>query len=177
MEYDEIAKECQELGYRDKLRLSQLLIQLARKEEEIQNPQNRGIIKGKANRITTEDPTNDINSIQYVIDRLDKLRPSKKKTLLNSIRAMYQFQGGVSDEDQETIIAKLEKKKFLKIEGNNRGNVLIKKLKSHNNATGADGLKIAVLRKGRASLDFIYAAAHRRRLCLKRKKCRSSNQH
>ena len=120
MEYDEIAKECQELGYRDKLRLSQLLIQLARKEEEIQNPQNRGIIKGKANRITTEDPTNDINSIQYVIDRIDKLRPSKKKTLLNSIRAMYQFQGGVSDEDQETIISKLEKKKFLKIEGNNR---------------------------------------------------------
>ena len=47
MEYDEIAKECQELGYRDKLRLSQLLIQLARKEEEIQNPQNRGIIKGR----------------------------------------------------------------------------------------------------------------------------------
>jgi hypothetical protein len=93
---------------------------LARKEEEIQNPQNRGIIKGKANRITTEDPTNDINSIQYVIERLDKLRPSKRKTLLNSIRAMYQFQGGVSDEDQETIIAKLEKKKFLKIEGNNR---------------------------------------------------------
>jgi hypothetical protein len=25
----------------------------------------------------------------------------------------------------------------------------------HNNATGADGMKIAVLRKGRASLDFI----------------------
>jgi hypothetical protein len=120
MEYDEIAKECQELGYRDKLRLSQLLIQLARKEEEIQNPQNRGIIKDKANRITAEDPTNDINSIQYVIDRLDKLRPSKKKTLLNSISAMYQFQGGISDDDQETIIAKLEKKKFLKIEGNNR---------------------------------------------------------
>ena len=118
MEYAEIAKHCEILGYRDKLRLSQLLIQLARKEEEIQNPQNRiDLIKNKAK---TEDPTTDINSIQYVIERLDKLRPSKKKTLMNSIRAMYQFQGAISEEDQETIIDTLEKKKFLKIENNNR---------------------------------------------------------
>ncbi len=32
-----------------------------------------------------------------------------------------------------------------------------------NHATGADGVKIAVLRKGRTSLNFLYAAAHRRR--------------
>ena len=30
-------------------------------------------------------------------------------------------------------------------------------------ASGADGMKIAVLRKGRAGLEFIRAAAHRRR--------------
>ncbi len=29
----------------------------------------------------------------------------------------------------------------------------------------ADGVKTAVLRKGRASLKFIWAAAHRRTLC------------
>jgi len=34
----------------------------------------------------------------------------------------------------------------------------------HNNATGADGEKIAVLRKGRTRLKFIAAAAHRRAL-------------
>lgn len=119
MEYDEIAKHCEILGYRDKLRLSQLLIQLARKEEEFQNPQNRSnLVEYKAT--TTEELTADINSIQYVIERLDKLRPSKKKTLMNSIRAMYQFQGAISEEDQVTIIDKLEKKKFLKIESNNR---------------------------------------------------------
>jgi len=39
---------------------------------------------------------------------------------MNSIRAMYQFQGAISEEDQEIIIDKLEKKKFLKIESNNR---------------------------------------------------------
>ena len=120
MEYDEIVKECEALGYRDKLRLSQLLIQLARKEEEIQNPQNRNDLKDKIETEKTENAPSDINSIQYVIDRLSKLRPSKKKTLLNSIRAMYQFQGGVSEKDQEAIISKLEKKKFLKIENNNQ---------------------------------------------------------
>jgi hypothetical protein len=120
MQYDEIVKHCEKLEYRDKFRLSQLLIQLARKEEEIQNPKKRTIIKdGKAKAIN-EDPTNDINSIQYVMDRIAKLRPSKKKTLLNSIRAMYQFQGAISEKDQEKIITKLEEMKFLKIEANNR---------------------------------------------------------
>ena len=47
MGYDELAKHCEALGYRDKLRLSQLLIQLARKEEEIQNPQTRQNLKEK----------------------------------------------------------------------------------------------------------------------------------
>jgi len=120
MKYDEIAKYCEALGYRDKLRLSQLLIQLARKEEEIQNPQKRNDISEKKVDATTEKPTTDVNSIQYVIERLDKLRPSKKKTLMNSIRAMYQFQGAISEEDQETIINKLEERKFLIIESNNR---------------------------------------------------------
>jgi hypothetical protein len=120
MNYDEIAKASESLSYRDKLRLSQLLIQLARKEEEIQNPQRRGNLKILKAKESAIEPETDINSIQYVIDRLSKLRPSKKKTLQNSIKAMYQFQGGVSDKDQETIISKLEQVKFIKIESNNK---------------------------------------------------------
>ena len=121
MKYDEIVKQCEKLGYRDKLRLSQLLIQLARKEEEVQNPQARKNLKETKNtEIVDEEPTADLNSIQYVVDRLAKLRPSKRKTLRNSIRAMYQFQGGISEKDQEAIIAKLEKMKILKIDDNNR---------------------------------------------------------
>ncbi len=120
MKYDEIVKHCEILGYRDKLRLSQLLIQLARKEEELQNPQNRRNIIENKEKTTIEELATDINSIQYVIERLNKLRPSKKKTLMNSIMAMYQFQGAISEDDQETIIDKLEKNKFLKIESNNR---------------------------------------------------------
>lgn len=39
MNYNELSKQAEQLSYRDKLRLAQLLIQLARKEEEKQNPE------------------------------------------------------------------------------------------------------------------------------------------
>jgi hypothetical protein len=120
MKYDEITKECEILSYRDKLRLAQLLIQLARKEEEIENPAKRNNLKANSKLEINDEPTKDILSIQYVMDRIAKLRPSKKASLINSIKAMYQFQGGVSDEDQEKIIVDLQKRKFLKIESNNK---------------------------------------------------------
>ena len=41
MNYDVIAIACEQLSYRDKLRLAQLLIQMARKEEENASPQTR----------------------------------------------------------------------------------------------------------------------------------------
>lgn len=120
MKYDEITEECENLSYRDKLRLAQLLIQLARKEEEIENPAKRNNLKENIKLGINHEPTKDILSIQYVMDRIAKLRPSKKASLINSIKAMYQFQGGVSDEDQEKIIIDLQKRKFLKIESNNK---------------------------------------------------------
>jgi len=48
MTYTEISKQIEYLSYRDKLRLAQLLVQLARKEEEEQNPEkkrNSGILR------------------------------------------------------------------------------------------------------------------------------------
>ena len=41
MTYSELSKEIEQLSYRDKFRLAQLLIQLARKEEEEQSPEQR----------------------------------------------------------------------------------------------------------------------------------------
>ncbi|MCI5145237.1 MAG: hypothetical protein D3923_06815 [Candidatus Electrothrix sp. AR3] len=120
MKYTEIVKQCEQLEYRDKLRLSQLLIQLARKEEEIQNPKKRSNLKQASKNIPSEKSKSDINTITYVVDRIDKLRPAKKRTLLNCIKAMYQFQGGISEKDQEKIVNKLEKANFLKVEKNNR---------------------------------------------------------
>lgn len=80
MNYDEIAKLIEPLRYRDKLRLAQLLIQLARKEEEGARPEKR-----KSQGVISQD------TIEYVYERLLKLRPTRRPALLNSIGAMYQF--------------------------------------------------------------------------------------
>lgn len=107
MAYDVIALACEQLHYRDKLRLAQLLIQSARKEEEESKPEKR--IEAE-NKETT---------IEYIIERLLKLRPVKVKSLKNSIMAMHQFQGGIDDTDIEKIIAELQKRKTIKLDNNN----------------------------------------------------------
>ncbi len=109
MSYDEIAKASEQLSYRDKFRLAQLLIQLARKEEEEQYPQERKEIN-----------TSGVEVVQYVAERLLKLKPSKKVTLLNSIGAMFQFQGGISDADKNRIISELQKQRRITIDQNDR---------------------------------------------------------
>ena len=120
MTYNEIAVACEQLHYRDKLRLAQLLIQHARKEEETENPQKR--LKEppqkelKAQR--KEEQNKDV--IEYVIKRLTKLKPSKKSSLLNSMSAMFQFQGGISEAELEKIIADLQKRKYLSIDSKNK---------------------------------------------------------
>lgn len=112
MNYSELSRQAEQLGYRDKLRLAQLLIQLARKEEEEQNPEKRETVTASA--------PSDPELIQYVADRLKKLRPSKKETLLNSIGAMFQFQGGISDSDKEKLFSELLKKRHITMTEGNR---------------------------------------------------------
>ena len=48
--------------------------------------------------------------ITYVADRLQKLKPTKKATVLNAIGAMFQFRGAISDEDKEKMFQQLVKK-------------------------------------------------------------------
>lgn len=112
MTYDELSSEIEGLSYRDKFRLAQLLIQLARKEEEEQNPERRQS-QGHPSEIEPE-------LVQYVAERLRKLKPSKKEALLNSIGAMFQFQGGVSDGDKERIVAALKKARQITVAENGR---------------------------------------------------------
>ena len=95
MGYEEIAELCVQLSYRDKFRLAQLLIQLARKEEEERTPDGRKPTKSG------------LGSIEYVADRLLKSKPRKITALLNFIGAMFQFQGGISDRDKEAIVSEL----------------------------------------------------------------------
>lgn len=112
MNYDEVLRHAQQLSYRDKFRLAQLLIQLARKEEEEQNPEKRA-----PSKVTTgKDP----ELILYVIERLRKLKPAKRETVLNSIGAMFQFQGGISEADKEKLFSELLKMQLLSIDSSNR---------------------------------------------------------
>jgi hypothetical protein len=99
MTYEVMSKKIESLPYRDKLRLAQLLIQLARKEEEEVNATNR--------ETATSTGVPDVELIQYVADRLKKLRPTKKDAVLNSIGAMFQFRGGVSDTDKRRSSTRL----------------------------------------------------------------------
>ena len=99
MTYDELSKRVEQLSYRDKFRLAQLLIQLARKEEEEQKPVER--------EATPSAGPSDPELILYVAERLKKLRPARKETVLNSIGAMFQFRGGITEEDKETIFVAL----------------------------------------------------------------------
>ena len=120
MTYDEIAVVCEQLHYRDKLRLAQLLIQHARKEEETENPQKR--LKEPPQKESKAQHKEEQNKdvIEYVIERLLKLKPSKKSSLLNSISAMFQFQGGISGAELEKIITELQKRKYLSIDSKNK---------------------------------------------------------
>jgi hypothetical protein len=110
--FDQISTLAQQLTYRDKLRLAQVLIQLARKEEEETNPEKRASPK-------TTKPS-DPELIAYVYERLRKLKPSKKETALNSIAAMFQFQGGISDADKEKLFAELVKGGHVNVGSNGR---------------------------------------------------------
>ena len=86
MIYDEITMLCGQLNYRDKLRLAQLLIQTARKEEENLNPEKR--IESKTVISETKNKTpNDIGSIESIANKILKLKPGNRKTLTNSVRS------------------------------------------------------------------------------------------
>ena len=87
MIYKELLKEIEKLGYREKLHLAQRLLQMAIKEEEEQKPESTGPL--------------DPGLVQFVSERLRKLKPSRKDGVLNSIGAMFQFRGGISEEDKE----------------------------------------------------------------------------
>jgi len=96
--------------------LAQLLIQLAKKEEETQNAQ----YPIEENRKDFSKPLNSSEVVEYVLERLIKLKPTKISSLKNSIAAMFQFQGGISESEQAKIIFQLQKLKYIHIDANNR---------------------------------------------------------
>ncbi|WP_413699096.1 hypothetical protein ACLKMH_16330 [Psychromonas sp. KJ10-10] len=80
MNYDVIALACEQLSYRDKFRLAQLLIQTARKEEEVENPQKRteAPVQKAPAKIVEEA---EIDTIQYVTETSIKAETCKSEIL------------------------------------------------------------------------------------------------
>lgn len=109
MSYQEIAKACETLSYREKFRLAQLLLQMGRKQEEEEYPAPR-----KSSGLDGHD------QMSYVAERLLKLKPTKLAALSNSIGAMFQFQGGISEHDKDKIISRLKKQKIISVSDTGR---------------------------------------------------------
>ena len=106
MDYAELLREATILPRKDKLRLAQTLMQMARREEAEQ--------AGQGQTASPED------LVAYVAPRIRKLRPTKRAGLINSINAMFQFQGGLSAEDLDRVLADLQKQGLIRLEANNR---------------------------------------------------------
>jgi hypothetical protein len=88
------------------------LLQIAIKEEEEQNPDRR--------EASDASGPLDPELVQYVAERLRKLRPSRKDAVLNSIGAMFQFRGGISEEVKEKMFAALVTARYLSLTENGR---------------------------------------------------------
>lgn len=111
MDYEEVSGVAKGLGYRDKLRLAQLLIQLARREEEDEHPASRN-----AGAMAPET----VSNAAYAAERIRKLNPRTRKALMNSIDAMYQFRGGISEEEKQQLVDVLGTHHGIAIDRNDR---------------------------------------------------------
>jgi hypothetical protein len=105
MDFKAIKRACAKLNYEDKRRLAQYLTQAAKAEAPT------------VERIEGDSDEN-IDDVSYVRQRLVKLRPKKKKALMNSIRTMFQLHGGISDMEIDVIINELEYDGFLVVNEN-----------------------------------------------------------
>jgi mannitol/fructose-specific phosphotransferase system IIA component (Ntr-type) len=120
MSYDVIRLAADKLTYREKMKLSQYLIQAAIKEEEDLNPTTRNVPSQKIEKPkakSVDQAPDDLDIISYVKERLVKSKPSKKQSLINFISAMFQFQGGIEENKINAIISRLEKEGILTISG------------------------------------------------------------
>lgn len=105
MEYDEIAKLAADLPRADKLKLSEYLKNLALIEQEKVQP-------------VSQLGDNKLDNLDYVLGRIKKSKPTKLETLFNFIKAMFQFKGGISDDEINIIIKILVDREYIKIVGN-----------------------------------------------------------
>lgn len=100
MTYQEIESLAKSLSYRDKLHLAQTMLQMARHEEEEQNSSTA--------KFTAEFPD--------IVGRIKKSKPAKIKSLSSFIKDMFNFRGGITDEEIESVISQLQKQKVIAVD-------------------------------------------------------------
>ena len=100
MTYQEIESLAKSLSYRNKLHLAQSMLQMARKEEEEQNSSTA--------KFAAEFPN--------IVERIRKSKPGKRKSLTSFIKDMFNFRGGITDEEIDGVIKQLQKQKVIAID-------------------------------------------------------------
>lgn len=100
MTYQEIESLAKSLSYRDKLYLAQTMLQMARKEEEEQN--------SSVAKFAAEFPN--------IVERILKSKPVKRKSLSSFIKDMFNFRGGINDDEIDGVINQLQKQNVISID-------------------------------------------------------------
>ena len=129
MTKEEILEAAKNLHYTEKLDLAQRLIQLSRQDLEQITSQLHpcaAVADTKAIPIATKADTPNFEqketketttelTFEDIVARLRKLNCKKEKTMMNSIAAMHQFRGGISESDINKIIRKMCTQRIISI--------------------------------------------------------------
>jgi hypothetical protein len=75
---------------------------------------SQAVASGPLKRMTHDE------RVVYARERLAKSKPKIKEAAIHLIRDMFQFHGGVTQEEAERVIASLQKEKFLTIDAQSR---------------------------------------------------------
>ena len=81
---------------------------------QLQSPTNPAAKNLQHQTPKTANPEN----LAFVKKRILKSKPKKKAGLTRFIAAMFQFKGGISDQETQTIIKNLQNEKILAIDEN-----------------------------------------------------------
>jgi len=79
---------------------------------QIQSPQNHANSEAKpeASKMTLAE------KVAYVRERIIKLKPKKRDGVVNSISVMFQFTGGLQEQEIQKVITSLQREKFFTID-------------------------------------------------------------
>ncbi|MEZ8991025.1 hypothetical protein AB4571_01795 [Vibrio breoganii] len=108
MSYEVVKLACENLTQLEKMKLAQYLIQTS--VQAMEKEKTKTQVKESAS------PTK-AQVISTVQERVLKSKPAKETSMKNFVRAMFQFQGGISEAEVDKIIKDLMRKKVFRIDG------------------------------------------------------------